>query len=92
MKKIVAAILMSLATVASAGLVNYFLPPTPAPRTVSPIPQPKPVVIERVVIVHEVSTRADTPRTAPVVQYLDGSTSVSPQWKEVYPGAFVRIR
>lgn len=92
MKKIVAVILLLAAGTASAGLINHFLPPTPAPRTVSPILQSKPIVIERVVIVHEVATRANTPRAATVVQYLDGRTSVSPHWKETSPGVFVRIR
>ena len=92
MNKIVAAILLSLTGAASAGLVNVFLRPIPAPRTVSPVLQPKPEVIERVVIVHEAATHADIPRAAPIVQYLDGSTSASPQWKEAYPGMFIRIR
>ena len=93
MKYIAVAALLLLTSMAGARLVTIIVPPESMPQrqALAPLTSPTPPKTQYITIVKVVKV---VERTSPSlrVQYLDGSTSDSPQWKERYPGIFVRIR
>ena len=91
MRTAITVVSLLLAGLASARLVSVIVPPPPVLVAPHPVQAAQPKApAPRVVVIRVVERKTAVPM--PVYQYLDGHTSVSPQWKEVYPGMFIRER